>query len=319
LRQAAARADRAAVEALLAKGADLNGNDRIGWTALHYATINGNEAMVHFLLDAGADPNARNNLSWNTPLSYDRIGVPLAESLLARGGRLDLLDDHGATPLHAVAEAGNAAVVALYLERGAPVKVAKHDGQTALHLAARRGHSAIVRMLVDKGADAHARDQEGRTPLFLAVEAGEAGVLEMLVASPPAAVDTPNARGTTPLMRALYDRHATITQWLLDRGADVKLRAKSGETALHVAAAYSTVAMVQQILDRGADVNAQVEPAGSALDRAEHRGEPATVALLVARGAHVQKFGCTLHRQGSTTHFVRRGGCPSGHESKPIP
>ena len=62
---AAARGDTAAVERLLAAGADVNAGVG-GDTPLHGAAQHGQTAMARWLLDHGADPAARNS-SGQTP------------------------------------------------------------------------------------------------------------------------------------------------------------------------------------------------------------------------------------------------------------
>jgi ankyrin repeat protein len=49
------------LRALLAAGADPNGRQSGGYTALHEAALNGNAAMIHLLLDHGADTGLAND------------------------------------------------------------------------------------------------------------------------------------------------------------------------------------------------------------------------------------------------------------------
>ena len=47
------------VQALLESGADVDGKNNSGWTALIYAALLGHTDVVRTLLDAGADVNAK--------------------------------------------------------------------------------------------------------------------------------------------------------------------------------------------------------------------------------------------------------------------
>ena len=61
LHAAVTKGDKAAVEALLAKGAEVNAKDNIGFTPLHIAAYWGKRDIAELLLDMGADVNAKNN------------------------------------------------------------------------------------------------------------------------------------------------------------------------------------------------------------------------------------------------------------------
>jgi len=63
--------DAAAIKRLIHSGADLNGRNEVGATALMYAAAFASEDCVRLLLDAGADVNATSNagataLMWAT-------------------------------------------------------------------------------------------------------------------------------------------------------------------------------------------------------------------------------------------------------------
>jgi ankyrin repeat protein len=76
------------MEALLAKGAEVNARNAYGWTPLHVAAAGGDPAVVALLLQHGADVHAQSHIG-TTPL----------DNATTRGGRkavIDLLLAHGA-------------------------------------------------------------------------------------------------------------------------------------------------------------------------------------------------------------------------------
>ena len=149
---AAMRDDLEAVRALINQGADVNGAQGDGMTALHWAAENGSAATAELLLSAGA------NLS-----AVTRLG--------------------GYTPLHLAAKAGSAEVVRAFLEAGADPRAATTTGgASALHFAAAAGSGEAVRALIDHGADPNALGSAwGQTPLMFAAASNRAGAIHALM------------------------------------------------------------------------------------------------------------------------------------------
>jgi ankyrin repeat protein len=153
---AAMRGDVPAVRTLLQQGADVNGAQGDGMTALHWAAEQGNQELAQALIGRGARADA-----------VTRIGGYTALHLAAKGGHhlvvralLDAKADAttktttGATPLHFAAASGSADSVALLLDRGADINVREPQwGQTPLMFAAATGRTAAVRVLLERGAD----------------------------------------------------------------------------------------------------------------------------------------------------------------------
>jgi ankyrin repeat protein len=130
--------DAQQVRALLQQGADANGAQADGLTALHWAALNDNPEVVGLLLYAGA-----------TVRPLTRVG--------------------GYTPLHLAARSGHVNVVRALLDAGADPNEWTTTGVTALHFAAQANDGASVRALAAAGADVNATDRfQSRTPLVFA-------------------------------------------------------------------------------------------------------------------------------------------------------
>jgi ankyrin repeat protein len=88
LLQATEAGDIMQMQALLAKGAEVNARNAHGWTALHVAAAGGDLAVITLLLQHGADVHAQSH-----------IGTTALDNAATRGGRkavIDLLLAHGA-------------------------------------------------------------------------------------------------------------------------------------------------------------------------------------------------------------------------------
>jgi ankyrin repeat protein len=149
---AAQSKDAAAVRKLIKEGADVNGAQGDGMTALHWAALNGDAELAQLLLFAGANVGAKT-----------RIG--------------------GYTPLHLAAQVGHANVIAPLVAAGAPVTAATATGATALMHAAHSGSTDAVRILVENGADPNVTETaNGQTALMFAAAADRIDVVKLLIA-----------------------------------------------------------------------------------------------------------------------------------------
>ncbi|MCP4706271.1 MAG: PDZ domain-containing protein [candidate division Zixibacteria bacterium] len=127
----------------------LSAQDKVGYTALHWAALRGKLDAVRFLVEAGADVNA--------------FGLD------------------GCTPLHGAADFGNVAMIGVLIKKGSVVDNKNNWGNTPLHMASQAGNRKAVKILVFQGADVNALSNEGWTPLYYAQLSGHtkvAGVLK---------------------------------------------------------------------------------------------------------------------------------------------
>ncbi len=137
----------------------------------------------------------------------------LAAVLMRSGADPDAKEAEGHTPLY---RASTGDVARVLLAAGASVDVVSGPIRgTALHQAARRGCVSVAQALLDHGASIEARDAKGQTPLRRAVNCRQLQIVRLLVrlgADPHAA----DSRRVTPLDAA---RTAEMKQALADAGA----------------------------------------------------------------------------------------------------
>ncbi len=148
---AAAVGDIATIERLLQPpAAGLNAYSYDGWTPLHLAAFFGQRAAVERLMAAGADINAvsRNALR-NTPLHAAVAGGHVEVSLLLINAAADVnvADAGGHTAFHIAAEAGYVPVARALFERGADAHAVDAEDRTPLSRAAAKGHTDIVDLI----------------------------------------------------------------------------------------------------------------------------------------------------------------------------
>jgi cytohesin len=146
---------------------------------LHLAVMADRAAVAQLLLARGAEVEARDELGW-TPLHH-AVSVAVQELLVANGANVGARDNGGRTPLHVAALSGRADLAQFLLARGADVNARdSEDGVTPLHMAAFNGQRPVAELLLVSKADINARDREGQTPLTLALKRGQTAIADFL-------------------------------------------------------------------------------------------------------------------------------------------
>ena len=299
----------AAVETLLAAGADVSALDGYGWTPMH-GLQKAEAEVVELLLNAGGAVDSRGG-GRATVLQHAAGAEPaVIRRLIEAGADVHARDQNGETALHSIAEASKgAAAVGLLLAAGADPLVRDRLDATPLHAAVRgNGSPSLLRALLDAGAALEARDYDGRTPLFYAAQNVPNPEAFRTLLALGAEVDAVDDEGKTLLHAAAFGDNLTAVEALLAGGAEVDARDSQGETPLHAAAAgsgwlswdieswiggeyaiYGETTVVETLLAAGAEVNARDSRGETPLhDAASYNRNPVVLELLLEAGADAE-------------------------------
>lgn len=263
LNAAAVYGHRGAVEALIQKGADINGKDSEGNGALHAAAFLGRSEIVELLLEKGVDANVK-NAKGETPMNSLKVDWETTQAIL---GFLKI------EASQQTVMAGRTKSSELLTKRGG--KIGTGDGGSGLVGAVRRQDVAAVKKMLDESANLDAPGSEfGITPLNWAALLGNVEIAGMLI-DKGANVNGPNRDdGTRPLHSAAFLGHTPVVELLLSKKADPNIKNKRGETPINSAqsdpGAIQFVAGLLRI-----EVNAD----------AASQGRPKCIALLEKSGA----------------------------------
>ena len=100
-------------------------------------------------------------------------------------------------------------------------------------------------------------------------------------------VNAKNKSGSTALMQvALFNQNPEVIKTLIDEGADVNAKNKDGSTALMLANLNQDPEVIKTLINEGTDVNAKNKSGGTALMFAAlHQKNPDAVKALLKAGA----------------------------------
>jgi ankyrin repeat protein len=193
---AAAKGDKAAVAKLLKDGADVNGSQGDGMSALHWAAERGDAELADMLIYAGANIGA-----------VTRIGQY--------------------TPLHLAAKSGSAAVTKALIKAGADVNAkTTNSGVTPMHMAASSGSAEVISVLADAKADVNAKESEAeQTPLIFAAGLNRAEAIKALLARGADASATTKVIDIakfTALDRAAADKQRKVIEGFISKESEAK-------------------------------------------------------------------------------------------------
>ncbi len=270
------------------------------------------------LLDAMADINAATAREHITALhaaiAYDRLDI--AQQLLQRGARTDLLMRPGLTPLSAAAIKNDTDAISLLLKHGAALNHHTDGGVSALKLACAKGNLDAAQVLLAHGADTLPADSDGHTALTLAQEnAGENRVVLMRMllehgATPNVAVGDEHI---SPLMNAVTCHDLHTAELLLEYGAAADSPGNAGSTPLMMAAGYGYATLVEHLLNHGASISRQDTDGNDALDHAV-LGVPFTHGLFAAaRGDAINICNAEQVDSAATCRLLLQHGATVSH------
>ena len=139
------------------------------------------------------------------------------------------------------------------------------------------------------------------TPLIQAIKYKQTDIINYLLENNADVNLKEELTGFTPLMASLHD--ITITELLIEKGADIEAKDDDGINALVYASTYNNEEMVKFLLEKGADANTVCEIENEHIDisptplmNAAYRGNTNIINMLLENGADINyttDFGMT--------------------------
>jgi len=263
---AAAENNLAAVDVLLAGGANVQARSSGGFSPLMFAVRAGHKDMVALLIDAGASPEETLLDGTSALVLAAKNGhYELGAFLLDAGADPDA-DDQGWTALHEIKWTRRPN---LGYNNPPPIITGNMSDLDFIRALASHGANLDTRMTKEpNNRYRNVLNRVGSTPFLLAAKAADVEMMRLLVelgADPL----IPNEDGTTALMVAagvgiwaVGESPGTnaealeAVKYALELGGDVTTIDDNGDTALHGAIIRGSEPLVRFLLDQGAELDA---------------------------------------------------------------
>ncbi|XP_037369831.1 protein phosphatase 1 regulatory subunit 12A isoform X1 [Talpa occidentalis] len=194
--------------------------------------------------------------------------------LLHRGADINYANVDGLTALHQACIDDNVDMVKFLVENGANINQPDNEGWIPLHAAASCGYLDIAEFLIGQGAHVGAVNSEGDTPLHIAEEEAMEELLQNEVNRQGVDIEAARKEEERIMLR-------DARQWLNSGHINDVRHAKSGGTALHVAAAKGYTEVLKLLIQAGYDVNIKDYDGWTPLHAAAHWGKEEACRILV--------------------------------------
>jgi ankyrin repeat protein len=280
-------------KALLEVGADPSDG-----VTLPLAASAGNVAALELLLAHGADLNRPWATDGSAPLYAILYWSTIADGarwLLDHGADPDpVFADNGETPLHVVAAAWDAALAQDFVAHGADIARRRADGRTPYAVAELHGNREVAAWLAAHGSPTEMPDVDR---LVAACSRGDRRAAAAMLAAHPALRHEIGPEHYAAFYRAAERNDTAALEAMLACGFDPDRADDSiGKTALHVAAMEGWPASARVLLAHGASVTVRdrefkapplVWAAEGSRGRREGRDHAAVGRLLLEAGSPV--------------------------------
>jgi ankyrin repeat protein len=339
LLKAAENSDLKKLDEAIAEGADINYQDSLGNTALHYAAFfysqysRTNEKVFERLISfPDIDLDIRNKNDQTPILSTKSIDAIM--ELARAGAEVNIKDTSGSTPLHFAAAGCRLDVVAYLSEtRGADINAKNKLGQTPLmetlnptqgpqpvknyaycysgagssqdkineDIIRRKGlKHQIVLYLFNRGAEINVKYEGGETPLHYALQDGNKEIFDFLLNN---GVLLEDAKKTNPYLMqfAVRGNNTELVYYLLGRDILLDITDKDENSALYIACQRGNLELVKILLNAGADP--EPSRAKIPLHAAAYGGFTNCVKELLLNGAVINS---TDTKNNNALHYLFR-------------
>lgn len=174
--------------------------------------------------------------------------------LLSLDINVNMIDQHGETPIFDCARKGKIQIAKLLISKFANINVENRVGELPIHLAAFKGNLDMIKLLVQSGAYLNKATSEDKYPVHYAIGGGQ---------------------------------HEVIDYILKQSKQNYYLKDTYGDTLLHHATKTNNVVMIDALLNQNLNPNALNDQFETPIFNAVRFGSVETIRLLLASDAYL--------------------------------
>lgn len=151
-------------------------------------------------------------------IQNDQKCLSIAKLLFSKGGKLNVKDIHGQSPLFYICKEGKLELLTMCLNQGVDVNETDHFRQTPLFYASRDGKTDCVKLMIANKANPNHKDKVDQTAMFYASRDNRFEVVKVLVKG-GGDVNISDHKKQTALYFARKNGNKEIDEFLVANGA----------------------------------------------------------------------------------------------------
>ncbi|XP_046582590.1 putative ankyrin repeat protein RF_0381 [Haliotis rubra] len=291
LMSAAGYGNKVVFHVLIDRGADALAKDATNRNILHWTCQGGNVKILNFILTRNiVDINSRNRDKM-TPLLlaayYKKRDV--IDLLIERGAHTLAVDHKSRNILYLSCSSVDLETVNYILKQNiVDINTKGEDGKTQVLVAAYLGNGEVFDILVKKGANLSVVTNNRDNILHLAIRGGNIKIVKYILTQDVVVIDSKGFEDMTPVLLAADVGNIEVFDILVNKGADLSVVDKDGESILHLAIRERNVKMVNYILTQDmADIDSKGSKDMTPVLLEAYMGNIEVFDILVNKGANL--------------------------------
>lgn len=183
-------------------------------------------------------------------LHYAVLGsaIDVIHYLLDQDINVNMIDQHGETPLFDCARKGKLEIAKLLITRFASVNVENRQGELPIHLASHKGDLDMIKLLIESGSYLNKKTMEDKLPVHYAIAGGRVNVIPFILKESKQTWFIKDSYGNSLMHHATKTSSVQILDLLLNQNLDPNALNDQFETPIFNAVRFGTIETLRLLL-----------------------------------------------------------------------